>query len=221
MIKLSKEQIALLPVTTSNDKNLIWRKIPNYNLYEINNLGEIRRVPSIIISSTGRRYIQKGRILKIKANKDGYKCVSLCENGIQKGYFVHNLLAKVFIPNPNNYPIVNHKDKNPSNNSLDNLEWCDYRYNANYSIEEIYKAHEKEQIPIIGINVITKTFKKYKGLHEAERDTKVHHSNISYAIRNNTIAGNHYWINYVDNFDINDFIKEKGLTYPNKTVKLI
>lgn len=45
---------------------------------------------------------------------------------------MHRLVAKAFISNPNNYPVVNHKDENPNNNSVNNLEWCDEVYNTNY-----------------------------------------------------------------------------------------
>lgn len=45
---------------------------------------------------------------------------------------VHRIVAYAFIPNPNNYPIINHKDENPGNNSVNNLEWCTYSYNMTY-----------------------------------------------------------------------------------------
>lgn len=56
----------------------------------------------------------------------------LCKNGKTKRFSVHRLVAQAFIPNPNNLPIINHKDENPSKNIVDNLEWCDYEYNNNY-----------------------------------------------------------------------------------------
>lgn len=45
----------------------------------------------------------------------------------------HRLVAMAYIPNPNNYPIINHKDLNPKNNNVDNLEWCTYSYNTHYT----------------------------------------------------------------------------------------
>jgi hypothetical protein len=42
------------------------------------------------------------------------------------------LIGKYFVPNPNNYPILNHKDENPMNPRADNLEWCTFSYNSKY-----------------------------------------------------------------------------------------
>lgn len=58
-----------------------------------------------------------------------YRAVSLSVSGKIKKQFVHRLVAKAFIPNPNGYLEVNHLDGNPSNNQVDNLEWCDKRHN--------------------------------------------------------------------------------------------
>lgn len=53
-----------------------------------------------------------------------------------KRYNVHRLLAKAFIPNPNNLPQVNHKDGDKFNYSIDNLEWCSGQYNMTHAKEK-------------------------------------------------------------------------------------
>lgn len=67
-------------------------------------------------------------ILKPYDNGNGYKYVSIRK----KKYYVHRLVAKYFIPNPNGFPLINHKDEDKSNNRADNLEWCNAKYNLFY-----------------------------------------------------------------------------------------
>tara|TARA_R100000951_G_scaffold35157_1_gene29759 strand:- start:7 stop:480 length:474 start_codon:yes stop_codon:yes gene_type:complete len=62
--------------------------------------------------------------------RSGYNRVILSKNSQQKHFSIHRLLAILYIPNPNNYPCVNHKDCNKQNNNLNNLEWCTYMYNS-------------------------------------------------------------------------------------------
>ena len=73
---------------------------------------------------------------------DGYLCVNLYKNGKPAGFSIHRLVAQAFIPNPNNFPIVNHKDENKYNNNVDNLEWCDYQHNNTYG-SRIEKINQK------------------------------------------------------------------------------
>lgn len=86
--------------------------------YEVSSEGEVRN-------------IKTGNILKGKY-KNGYKYVNLSYGKIKKTCQVHRLVASLFIPNPNNYPVINHKDENPSNNRAENLEWCTQSYNLSY-----------------------------------------------------------------------------------------
>ena len=81
-----------------------------------------------IISRDGSIY-RNGRKLKWDFNSKGYARVTLSG----KRSFVHRLVAQEYIPNPNNLPQVNHIDGNKLNNSVDNLEWCDNKYNNKHS----------------------------------------------------------------------------------------
>lgn len=87
-----------------------------------------------------------GRCLKPYIDKDGYCIVSIKENGVRKQKRVHRLVAEAFIPNPLNLEQVNHKDGDKTNNNVDNLEWCDDKYNVNHAI---YNGLIKKCIPIL------------------------------------------------------------------------
>lgn len=73
----------------------------------------------------------------------GYLRVCLSFNGTRKKYSIHRLVAKYFIPNPYNYPEVNHKDGNKYNNSVTNLEWCTAKENVVHSYDT-YLNHSGE-----------------------------------------------------------------------------
>lgn len=104
----------------------LWEDIKGYEgRYKISNKG---RVKSLINNKGNFRE----KILKPSKDKDGYLQVGLSKNGIQKTKRIHQLVAKAFIKNPCNYPLINHKDENKSNNNVDNLEWCTVIYNNNY-----------------------------------------------------------------------------------------
>ena len=64
---------------------------------------------------------------------DGYVRTTLRVDKNKKSFGVHCLVAKAFIPNPDNLPCVNHKDECKTNNRVENLEWCDIPYNNNYN----------------------------------------------------------------------------------------
>ena len=105
-----------------------WKDIDGYNgLYKISNYGNIKSFRKSSRSSNKEFYI-----LSCKPDNNGYCTCVLNKDGIRKSYKVHRLVAKAFIPNPNNYTDVNHKDENKSNNRIDNLEWLSHKENMNY-----------------------------------------------------------------------------------------
>lgn len=99
----------------------IFIRIEDYDDYYVSNL------PRVLSLKRGKEYFKKQWI-----DKDGYYRVTLYRNGVSKNIPVHRLVAKAFIPNPDNLPEVNHKDENKLNDKLENLEWCTQKYNANY-----------------------------------------------------------------------------------------
>jgi hypothetical protein len=99
-----------------------WKIIKEYSRYIISNTGKVKSF----------KY-SKSRILKIKHSKGGYCGVTLHENGKSRTYLLSRLVAKYFIPNPNNLPEVNHKDGIKNNNRSYNLEWCTGSYNQKHA----------------------------------------------------------------------------------------
>ena len=92
----------------------IWKDIKGYEgVYQVSNLCKVRSLQ-----------YNKQKILKIGYTNKGYGSINLCKNGKISHRNVHRLVAETFIPNPNKYFCVNHKDENPRNNNVDNLEWC-------------------------------------------------------------------------------------------------
>lgn len=105
----------------------IWKDIEGYEgKYQVSNFGNVR--------SLKYRNQNISKNLTPQTSHKGYKVVNLMEGGKNKFALVHRLVAMAFVDNPNNYPIVNHKDENPQNNHVDNLEWCTYSYNTSYSM---------------------------------------------------------------------------------------
>lgn len=111
----------------------IWKSIDGYNgLYEVSNFGNVKRVSHKTKLKNGAIRTFDEKLKKQGTDKDGYKTVMLYIGRNKKLFKVHRLVALAFIDNPNNLPMINHKDENKANNNINNLEWCDVLYNNNY-----------------------------------------------------------------------------------------
>ena len=109
-----------------------WKPIPGYEgLYEVSSYGRVKSLEKYRYNNGGKQLL-KERILRPINNGNGYFMVRLYKNKTYKYYLIHRLVAEAFIPNPDNLPIINHRDEDKTNNVTDNLEWCDAKYNSNY-----------------------------------------------------------------------------------------
>ena len=105
---------------------------------------QIDGFPKHWISSRGRVYsFEKNKFIGRMATH-GYMIVGI----YGKVYYIHRLVAQTFLSNENNFPIVNHKDENKSNNNAENLEWCTQLYNTNYgnSIRKMRENRPKTKV---------------------------------------------------------------------------
>lgn len=182
-----------------------WRPVSGYEgFYEVSNRGSVRSLDRIVIRKDGRSYLKKGRVLKPTASGKGpYYMVSLCNDDSESVKSVHRLVATAFIPNPENLPVINHKDENKLNNCADNLEWCTQQYNLNYG-----SAREKISVgyihPIVAVeqrDIKDNFIAEYKSIGEASRKTGINSSHICECCKKiNKSAGGYKW-NYKQNND--------------------
>lgn len=121
----------------------IWKSIDGYDgKYQVSNLGRVKSVFTTYVTKNGLIKKYRDVILKQMVQKNGYLYVCLWSENRKKNFLTHRLVAKAFVPNPNQHPEVNHKDEDKNNNSAVNLEWCEHIYNMNYGTvgQKISKA---------------------------------------------------------------------------------
>ena len=106
----------------------IWKEIDGYPNYMVSSKGRVKSLERY--DKLGR--LVKEKILKQGADGGGYKILMLYNDGKHKNFHSHRLVAQAFLDNPYNLPEVNHKDENKQNNCVENLEYCDKKYNNNY-----------------------------------------------------------------------------------------
>ena len=125
------------------------------------------------ITKDGKVYSYKRKKFLKPGLVGGYHRVNLCKEGKKKNYYIHRLVAEAFIPNPKGLPQVNHKDEDKSNNCVENLEWCDAKYNMNYGTRN-ERAAKKLSKPVY----CEELDRVFDGAIQAARELGLHNSNI-------------------------------------------
>ena len=138
-----------------------WRDIPGYeSFYQVSNLGNVRS-------------IRFNKVRNMKSwDSHGYRAVELCINNNRYIVGVHQLVALAFIPNPENKPEVNHKDRNRSNNNVENLEWVTQSENIAHAYRSGVKprpTYQNQPLQKEILDIIEN--KKYFSIREASRQT--------------------------------------------------
>lgn len=113
----------------------IWKDILEYEKYQISNLGRVKRKKRIFSNNRWKKRILKEMLIRPFIAKSGHLRVCLTIDGKKKNESIHRLVAKAFIPNPENKPQINHIDCDPANNNVNNLEWCTQRENTVHAIQ--------------------------------------------------------------------------------------
>jgi hypothetical protein len=166
----------------------IWKPIEDsLGMYEVSNLGNVR-------NSETKRHIKQTHTRQ-------YSYVSIWYGDKRVRKTVHRLVLCAFSPNNGGNLQINHKDENPGNNRLDNLEWCTASYNASYGSRNrrmldtrLRNGGAKMERPVFGIRGDERLY--FKSISLAARETGIDFSNIAKCCRSscyNKTAGGYKW----------------------------
>ena len=126
-------------------------------------------------------------------DKNGYILANLYKDKRLKTFKVHRLVAKAYIPNPDNLPQINHKDENIRNNCVNNLESCTAKSNCNYGTRNLRRA-ESQSKEVCQYDKDGNLIAKYKNTKIASENTGVGRLNIIGVCNNNhKTAGGYIW----------------------------
>lgn len=176
-----------------------WKDIKGFEkVYQISNYGRLKSLERLAKIKNGYRKV-KERILKPSIGTCGYFQYPLKYNGKKKTILIHIEVAKCFIENKNGFKEVNHKDEKKLNNFVENLEWCDRKYNNIYGkrkeneIKTQQNTHPSRK-KIQQFNKNGDLIAVYQSEREAERYTKILHNNISNCVKGKRkTAGGYIW----------------------------
>lgn len=159
----------------------IWKDVVGYeNLYKVSNLGNV-------MSFWGKT----PHLIKPFQNQKGYLYVDLRFFNKRKTVSIHRLVAKAFIPNPNNLPQINHIDEDKTNNRVENLEWCTLKYNVLYGT-----GIERRSKPILQFDKNGNFINEYPSASDAARKTGIDGGHIGDVCKgkvNYNTAGGYIW----------------------------
>jgi hypothetical protein len=154
-------------VTSISFEGVEWRELTYHPNYFVSELGNIAR-------------LKNGKMLlrKLKKDKEGYMRVNLYLDSSYKYYLVHRLVARMFIPNLEDKPHVNHKNGIRHDNRVENLEWVTVSENHFHSFKFLGrksigpkhtgKDHPLSR-PVVGTNLVTGATIRFSGVNEAGR----------------------------------------------------
>ena len=171
----------------------IWRTYPEINFIEGSNLGNIRTIDRYVTYKNGVRHFYKGHLLPQYRNNSGYLYVNFGMNGKLVSRLAHRIVASCFIKNPNGLPQVNHIDCDPSNNNVDNLEWCNASYNRQYTEKYGISATESRGHRLYAVNLNTCRVLYFHSQNEAARKLGLNVGHINNVLKGHRNHTGGYW----------------------------
>ena len=163
----------------------------------MNKLIEVKGYSGYFINKNGQVFSnRRGKLTEMSypKDKDGYIRICFSINSKRSYFRLHRLIAETFIPNPNNYKYVNHKNGIKDDNRVDNLEWCTSKENTNHAIYELKTSHIK---PLIVTNKETHEILYFDSCIDF-----AHFLNLSYKHVNAVINGKYQGSPILSKYDV-------------------
>lgn len=165
-------------------KKEVWKPIKGYEgIYAVSDLGRVKSLPR-------NGTIRQERVLRGNFKRSGYVNIVLQKNGKPRTFRLHRLVARAFIPNPENKPQVNHKNGNKRDNRATNLEWVTSSENLKHKFSVLGWQADRHGIKKVRC---VENGKIYDGRRLAERENKLPYGCIKQAIQRKGTAGNLHW----------------------------
>lgn len=183
----------------------IWKQIEGYDNYMVSNLGRVKSLK-----------FGKEKVLKYGKDSGGYLTICLCKDGKVKRFLIHRLIAKTFLPNPDNKPCIDHINTNRSDNRVNNLRWATYKDNSNNPITKEKMSVNNGNLgkfgklnpnhkPILQFDLNGNFIRRWESAMDIERELNISHSQIAACCRGKIKTSYGYKWGYVEEYELIPF----------------
>lgn len=180
-VVLTAPPVALIQSAVNNLKAVkmqkeIWKDVADYEgFYQVSNLGNVRSLGRTVLVDGYSKYL-KGIPIKPHIVGVGYLGVMLHRNGKGKHYYIHILVGRAFIPNPENKKTINHKKGNKKKNGVADIEWNTHKENSIHAVRNGLIDNYK---PVIQYDLNGSILNSFKSITEAQNKTSIPKPQIS------------------------------------------
>lgn len=120
----------------------VWKDVVGFEeAYQVSNFGRVRSKDRIVVTERYKHRHERGKVLKLRKDKDGYFTFNAKWCGSNRHLKVHREVARCFVANTQNYPCIDHINGVRCDNRVENLRWCTNKQNANFELAKVNRRN--------------------------------------------------------------------------------